>query len=116
MKITTAHFLRVPNTLEPSSDANVDSLRKNNINVRIRHAFRLMILVFCLQLSIVCHALDVDPGDYTPMPGGTKLGLSFTARRARRLLRAWQSLSDKYNLQSDVAILRGVSYQEFAGL
>lgn len=117
MKITTAHFLRVPNTLEPSSDANVDSLRKNNINVRIRHAFRLMILVFCLQLSIVCHALDVDPGDYTPMPDGTKLGLVYLqhAERDDYYVRG-NRLSDKYNLQSDVAILRGVSYQEFAGL
>lgn len=68
MKITTARSLRAPNTLESSSDADVDCLRKNNLHLRVLHAFRLLILILCLQRSIVCHALDVDPGDYTPMP------------------------------------------------
>ncbi|WP_321860441.1 transporter [Pseudomonas paraveronii] len=117
MKITTARSLRAPNTLESSSDADVDCLRKNNLHLRVLHAFRLLILILCLQRSIVCHALDVDPGDYTPMPDGTQLGLLYLQHAERHDYYArGNQLSDKYNLYSDVAILRGVSYQAFAGL
>lgn len=115
--ITTAHALRAANTLKSSSDASVDCLRKNNSHCRIMHAFQLATLMLGLQLPIVCHALDVDPGDYTPMPDGTQLGLLYLqhAERHDYYVRGNQ-LSDKYNLYSDVSILRGVSYQTFAGV
>lgn len=83
----------------------------------IRSRFRLILIGLFFQVPILCYALDVDPGDYTPMPDGTRLGLLYLQHAERNdYYLDGDRLSDKYKLDSDVAILRGVSYQNFAGL
>lgn len=77
---------------------------------------RSLLIASCLQFPILCHALDVDPGDYTPMPEGTKLGLLYLQHAERdEFYLNGDKLSDKYKLDSDVAILRGVRYQNIGG-
>lgn len=77
---------------------------------------RSLLIASCLQFPILCHALDVDPGDYTPMPEGTKLGLLYLQHAERdEFYLDGDKLSDKYKLDSDVAILRGVRYQNIGG-
>lgn len=77
---------------------------------------RALVIASCLQFPILCHALDVDPGDYTPMPEGTKLGLLYLQHAERdEFYLDGNKLSDKYKLDSDVAILRGVRYQDIGG-
>lgn len=81
----------------------------------IGSTLRSLLIASCLQFPILCHALDVDPGDYTPMPAGTKLGLVYLQHAERDdFFLNGDRLSDKYKLDSDVAILRGVRYQDIA--
>lgn len=57
-------------------------------------------------------ALDVDPGDYTPLDPGTKLGLIYLQHAERRGLYTNGSNVAGHNvLDSNIGILRAVSYQ-----
>lgn len=59
----------------------------------------------------VC-ALDVDPGDYTALDPGTKMGLLYLQHAERDGLYANGSKVQGHNvLDSNIGILRGVSYQ-----
>lgn len=113
MKTTTK---ACPLTLHKVSKPALEYTTTRKTSQQTRSIFRSLLIAFCLQFPILCHALDVDPGDYTPMPAGTKLGLLYLQHAEREdFYLDGNKLSDKYKLDSDVAILRGVRYQNIAG-
>lgn len=62
------------------------------------------------------HAIDVDAGDYTALPAGTKLGLVYYQHAQRNALYANGNKAPGNNrLDSDVGILRGVTYIDIGG-
>lgn len=61
-------------------------------------------------------AIDVDAGDYTPLPAGTNLGLVYYQHAERDKLYAdGERLPIKAGLDSDVGIIRGVHFMEIGG-
>jgi hypothetical protein len=63
------------------------------------------------------HAVDVDAGDYTTLPAGTKLGLLYLQHATRNKLYAnGNQVPINAQLDSDVGILRGVWNMEVGGL
>ena len=62
------------------------------------------------------YAIDVDPGDYTALPEGSKLGLIYYKSVKRNsLYNDKRKVSSNSKLNTQVSILRAVRYQEFAG-
>lgn len=60
------------------------------------------------------YALDVDPGDYSPLEPGTKLGLFYLQHAERDSVYANGSkVTSRSGLDSNIGILRGVSYQNW---
>jgi hypothetical protein len=99
------------------TDSDFKCIVASKVSRRVSVIFRSIALALCLQVPILCYALDVDPGDYTPLPDGTKLGLLYLQHAERNDLYVDNDkVSSKSKLDSDIAIFRAVSYQDFAGL
>jgi hypothetical protein len=100
----------------PALSSAVECSQPKKANRHTSSLLRSLLIASCLQFPVLCHALDVDPGDYTPMPEGTKLGLLYLQHAERdEFYLDDDKVSDKYKLDSDVAILRGVRYQNIGG-
>ncbi|OPK10849.1 transporter [Pseudomonas sp. VI4.1] len=60
------------------------------------------------------YALDVDPGDYTALDPGTNLGLLYLQHAERNsVYSGGTNVTSKSGLDSDIGILRGVTYQQW---
>ncbi|MCF6781375.1 transporter [Stutzerimonas stutzeri] len=109
MKITKKAFsLTSPSSKLSSPPLTLDKSKKSPA-----HTKRLSLLAaLCLQAPLLCHALDVDPGDYTPLPDGTKLGLLYMqhAERKDQYINE-KKVSDNAHFDTNIAILRAVRYQ-----
>lgn len=63
------------------------------------------------------HAIDVDPGDFIPGPPGTNIGLFYLQGAQRNSLYAGsQRVPGSNGLDSQIGILRGLHFTEFAGM
>lgn len=109
MKIITNVFsLNLNNSKKKVTPLTFDKFRKS----KSRSKTLPLVAAFCLQAPLLCHALDVDPGDYTPMPDGTKLGLLYLqhAERKHQYLDG-KKVSDNSHFDTNIAIFRAVRYQ-----
>jgi hypothetical protein len=62
------------------------------------------------------HAIDVDAGDYTALPAGTKLGLAYYQHATRnRAYAGGDRVPIDARLDSDIGILRGVYFMDIGG-
>ncbi|WP_160142068.1 transporter [Nitrincola tapanii] len=69
-----------------------------------------------MLLSNNALSLDIDPGDYTPLPSGVNLGVLYLQNSERtKLYSNKEVISTNANLKANVSILRGVHYTEFGG-
>lgn len=65
---------------------------------------------------MTAHAVDVDAGDYTALPAGTKLAIGYLQHAQRNKLYAGgDRVPGNNKLDSDVGIVRGVYFTEIAG-
>ena len=111
-KIKKACPLDVHPSVEACPVQTSENITAKGSGERLKSTSRSLLLSLFLQLPAFCYALDVDPGDYTPMPDGTRLGLLYLQHAERKdFYLNGNRLSEKYRLESDVAILRGVQYQ-----
>jgi len=71
--------------------------------------------MLCLS-STKSFSLDIDAGDYTPLPSGTNLGLLYLQNAERKeLYNDGEKISRNSRLTSYVSIIRGVHYTELGG-
>ena len=77
----------------------------------------LAVLSVAAAMALPARAVDVDAGDYTTLPAGTKLVLLYLQHATRDKLYAnGNKVPINARLDSDVGILRGVWNTEFGGL
>lgn len=90
---------------------NVPTMRSR---IAVDKAF-ISALTIASSLTMDCaFALDVDPGDYTALDPGTNLGVLYLQHAERNSLYSKGSkVSGKSGLDSDIGILRGVTFQQW---
>lgn len=72
------------------------------------------VFMSCILATNSAFALDVDPGDYTALDPGTNLGLLYLQHAERNSVYSGDSkVTSKSGLDSDIGIIRGVTYQQF---
>jgi hypothetical protein len=80
---------------------------------------RFAAAVFALAAALAgtpARAVDVDAGDYTALPAGTKLFLAYYQHAQRnKLYSGGDQLPGSNKLDSDIGILRGVYFTEIGG-
>ena len=90
---------------------------KNNPQRKVWSSWLASMAVAAAALvATPAQAIDVDAGDYTALPAGTKLGLLYYQHAQRnRLYAGGDRVPIDARLDSDVGILRGVYFMEIGG-
>lgn len=81
------------------------------------HRTALAAAAAALVATAPAHAIDIDAGDYTALPAGTRLGIAYAqfAKRAA-LYSGGDRVPINAGLDSTIGILRGVYFTEIGGI